>query len=141
MDFSDFGITRNHLKQSLMHSAAITAAGLVVITLMGVYTGSWATRNLSPAYVFYYVFLSVPVQELFFRGFVQTRLEKKIRPWAAVVVASVLFGAVHFYNPLLAGLALAAGLAWGYSFHIRKCLAGPVLSHTVLGLCLFLFVL
>ena len=141
MDFSPYGLTRNYMKQSLMHSAVITVAGLAVITLLGFYTNNWGMRDLGLVYVFYYIFLSAPLQELFFRGFVQTRLEKRFRPLVAVIMASAFFGAVHLYNPLLSGLTLTAGLAWGWSFHKRRNLMGPALSHSALGLYLFLFVL
>jgi membrane protease YdiL (CAAX protease family) len=141
MDLSAYGLTRKYIRQSLVHSALITAAGLAAITLLGFYTSSWGMRDLGLVYAFYYIFLSAPLQELFFRGLVQTRMERVLSPWVAVMVASVFFGAVHFYNPVLAGLTFAAGLAWGWSFHKRRNLAGPAVSHSVLGLYLFMFVL
>lgn len=87
------------------------------------------------------MFISVPFQELFFRGMVQTRLENLLNPGLAIAIASLIFALVHFFNPILVALTLAGGLAWGYSFHRKRNLAGPILSHAFLGIYLSLYVM
>lgn len=127
--------------ESLRHSVVITAAGALVITLSGVLTGSWGFQGFGLAHALYYVLLSVPLQEMLFRGLLQTRLEGLVRPWLAVSIASLAFGLAHLPDAILTALTIPAGLAWGYSFHRRRNLAGPVTSHACLGLYLFLFVM
>lgn len=40
--------------------------------------------------------LLVPVaEELFFRGYLQHSLQEKLKPWSAILVASILFAAIH----------------------------------------------
>lgn len=140
-DLSGIGITRMFLRESLMHSAAITALGLAVVTALGFLTGSWGMGAIGIYYILYYVVISVPVQEIVFRGVLQTRLEKMVRPVLAIALTSLLFGLVHIQNPLMVVLAVMAGLVWGWSFHRRRNLAGPIASHAVLGLYLFSFVM
>jgi membrane protease YdiL (CAAX protease family) len=136
-----YGITRDYMRESLRHSVIITASGILVITFLGTLTGSWGLQEFSIAYVLYYILLSVPIQETVIRGFLQTRLEGLVRPWIAILAASLIFGVIHMPDTLLAALTFSAGLAWGYSFHRKRNLAGPVASHACLGLYLFLFVM
>ena len=88
----------------------------------------------------FYVIVSVPLQEIIFRGILQTQLYRFGRR-NAIAASSILYSAIHFGNPLLLILTLIAGLFWGYSFSMYKTLAGPIASHAVLGVYLFLFVL
>jgi len=91
------------------------------------------------AWIIYYIVLSVPVQEIIFRGILQTELYRfgKLR---AVAISSIIFAAAHFASPLLVVLTFPAGLAWGYSFSRRGTLIGPMISHAILGLAIFIFV-
>lgn len=138
---SAYGITRKYMRESLRHSVIITVSGILVITFIGILTKSWGLQEFSIAYVLYYIILSVPVQEIIIRGFLQTRLEGMMRPWVAILIASIIFGLIHMPDALLTALTFSAGLAWGYSFHRKRNLAGPVTSHALLGLYLFLFVM
>ncbi|MBI2579933.1 MAG: CPBP family intramembrane metalloprotease [Candidatus Aenigmarchaeota archaeon] len=135
----DFGMTSNHLFPSMRHAAAITLAGFIVITAIG-YSSSFKSPDIDYAWMAFYILVSVPVQEILFRGVLQKRLYKFGRR-KAIITASILYSAIHFRNPLLMALTLAAGLLWGYSFSRHATLAGPAASHAVLGLYLFLFVL
>ncbi len=52
-------------------------------------------------------------EEIFFRGFAQTRLEARWGRWVAIAIASALFGLVHL-DPKQGSFAFAAGLWLGF---------------------------
>ncbi len=139
MQLHEFGVTRKEMLRSLRHAAIITATGIVVVTALGFLIGFKALQ-VDYAWLAFYVMISVPVQELVFRGILQTRLYRFGTP-LAIAVASVLYASIHFQTPVLVALTLASGMAWGYSFSRRPTLVGPIASHAVLGVFLFLFVL
>lgn len=139
MALHEFGITSKDMSHSLKHAAIITLIGFAVITLVGNLVGFKALQ-IDSAWLVFYVLISVPVQELVFRGIIQTRLYR-FGTITAITAATILYAAMHFQTPLLVGLTLVSGAAWGYSFSRRRNLAGPIVSHAVLGLYLFLFVL
>ena len=133
------GITRKHLRDSVRYNIIITVIGFFVVTALGLSVG-FKRIELDLIWLPFYVIISVPLQELIFRGIIQTslyRFDKKI----AVTASAILYAAVHYYDPTLVVLTLAAGLAWGYAFWKKPNLLGPVISHAVLGVYLFLFVL
>jgi len=54
------------------------------------------------------------MEEFLFRGWMQRGLERRLRPWSAIVVTAFVFAAVHaqlFGFPLRFGFALASGYA------------------------------
>lgn len=72
-----------------------------------------------------------PGEELFWRGFVQHSLP--LPAWAALVVASLIYAAVHVVsrNPMLVLAALVGGLGWGALFLLTGQLAPVVVSHAL----------
>jgi membrane protease YdiL (CAAX protease family) len=70
-------------------------------------------------------------EELLFRGFLITRLNAITKhPWLSVVVSSVIFGAVHFYqDPLAMVQIMIIALVLGGMFVIRGKLMAPILTH------------
>jgi membrane protease YdiL (CAAX protease family) len=73
-------------------------------------------------------------EEMFFRGFLQTNLERsghrRSRPYAALVIASFVFAAVHFSLLKLPGL-LALGLAMGYMSYRTNNLIVGAFAHAL----------
>lgn len=61
-------------------------------------------------------------EELMFRGVIQTRLERAMPLWAAVVVQAILFGVTHG-TPVQMGYAFLIGLALGF----LRCRTGSIL--------------
>lgn len=139
MELHRFGLTTRGMRHSMRHAFYITLVGIAVIVLVGSLV-SFKQLSINWQWLAFYVLVSVPLQELVFRGVVQTRLYR-FGTFAAVAAASALYAAVHFQNPLLVMLTFAAGTAWGYSFSRQPTLAGPIASHAVLGAVLFLLVL
>lgn len=59
--------------------------------------------------------LAVPVmEELVFRGLLLPTLARGMRPWAALVVTSLVFGTLHVLGPTNPGAATAYGFVLGY---------------------------
>jgi membrane protease YdiL (CAAX protease family) len=82
--------------------------------------------------------VAVPMEEVFFRGILQRRLEETVHPGVAVLVASLLFTLVHASvnvgsgGELLAfGLFFAFGLALGTSYHLTGNLLVPLTGHVI----------
>ena len=134
----DIGLTWQGAARSLRHACFITAIGIAVITLVG-YLFGFAPAGITTAWLLFYIIISVPIQEIIFRGIIQRYLHR-YGARRAIAVASIAYAAIHFYNPLLVVLTLIAGIAWGSSFHRTGTLIGPIVSHAILGAVLFAFV-
>lgn len=84
----------------------------------------------------YYIFLSVPVQELIFRGYVTWRLLNTFKSQTAVTVISVLiFTLAHlpFYSLLMLVLTFIMALIYLKNYLQYRNLAGPIISHAIVG--------
>jgi membrane protease YdiL (CAAX protease family) len=83
-------------------------------------------------------FVAVPMEEVFFRGTLQRRLEEIFHPAVAILAASLLFTLVHASitvssgGELLAfGLFFSFGLALGTSYHLTENLLVPLTGHVM----------
>jgi membrane protease YdiL (CAAX protease family) len=76
-------------------------------------------------------------EELFFRGFFQSRLAERWKPWVAILVTSALFGLVHF-DLVHSSFALLVGCFLGWIAHrarsVRPTIAAHVFNNTVVTL-------
>ncbi len=82
-------------------------------------------------------------EELFFRGFVITRLKSFFgSAWVAVVVSSVIFGLVHGYQGWLAMSQICVvALILGGLYVRRGSLVSPIIVHTLFDFIMLLIVL
>ena len=82
-----------------------------------------------------FVFVAVP-EELFFRGWVQNLLERRVGRWPALAIASVLFGLSHFnkrstyFNWQYVFLATIAGIFYGRAWRENRRVAASAITHT-----------
>jgi membrane protease YdiL (CAAX protease family) len=82
-----------------------------------------------------FVFVAIP-EELFFRGWVQNFLERRLGRRAALVAASVLFGLSHFnkrsahFNWRYVILATLAGIFYGRAWREHRRLPASTITHT-----------
>ncbi len=97
-----------------------------------------ASREASPA-VFMLMMLTLALgagvgEELFFRGYLQSRLVQRWGRWMGIGVSSLAFGLIHF-DPLHSTLACAIGLFLGWvaerAGSIRPAMLMHVLNNTV----------
>jgi hypothetical protein len=122
--------------------AVATAAGLLMARLGLEPTSGLSELGQVDARVFLVliplsVLVIAPTEELLFRGIVQGRLRGAFGPGAAILLASLLFGAIHFLNfggPLPARLAptltiAAVSLLFGYAYERTGNLLVPIVVH------------
>lgn len=68
-------------------------------------------------------------EEALFRGVIQTRLAIEFTPWAGVVIASLLFGLVHFISLSYAIFAALFSLYLGWLLLSSDNLLVPIITH------------
>jgi membrane protease YdiL (CAAX protease family) len=85
-----------------------------------------------------FVFVAIP-EELFFRGWVQNLLDRRLGRSGGLVLASILFGLSHFNKRNLPGqhfnwhyvlLASIAGIFYGRAWRERRRLPASTITHT-----------
>src|SRR5512136_1890874 len=88
-------------------------------------------------------FLLIPiVEELFFRGYVQTRLAEDYGAPAAILITALFFTFSHsqYYlapSPRNIGMVLTilfSAIAWGYAFHATRSLIVPIIAHATVNI-------
>ena len=142
---SQLGLSLAHPGRDVLISIPLGAAAFVIAAAFAEYLsrrrGQWfvptnADLGLQTAY---YVVLNAPIEEWFFRGFVQGGLGRWWgAPALALIAATVLFGGYHFldrwgWRPV-AG-ATVAGLALGVIYLWQPqpaSLLAPVLVHAAI---------
>lgn len=86
------------------------------------------------AYVFTFLFIAIP-EELFFRGWLQNLLERKIGRTPALLVTSAMFGLAHFnkravhFNWRYVLLAAIAGLFYGRAWRQDRRVSASAITH------------
>lgn len=87
----------------------------------------------------FYLLLGVPLQELCFRGMIQSFVRDlhgggRAGQVAAVLVATVSFSAGHlFWSLEYAAATVVPSLVWGAQFERDRTLVGVTLSHALVG--------
>ncbi|WP_353064231.1 CPBP family intramembrane metalloprotease [Tunturibacter psychrotolerans] len=91
--------------------------------------------KLVGAYLFTFLFIAVP-EELFFRGWLQNLLERRLGRTQALLLASTLFGLSHFnkravhFNWRYVLLAAIAGIFYGRAWRHSRRVAASAITHT-----------
>jgi hypothetical protein len=73
-------------------------------------------------------------EEALFRGVLQEALAGAVPGWAALLLASLVFGAAHWVTPTYAVLAAAVGLYLGGLYLISDNLLAPIVTHALYDL-------
>ncbi len=88
------------------------------------------------ALIFTFLFVAVP-EELFFRGWVQNLLERRLGRTASLLLTSTLFGLSHFnkravhFNWRYVLLAAIAGIFYGRAWRSERRVAASSVAHTL----------
>ncbi|MBB5318833.1 CPBP family intramembrane glutamic endopeptidase [Tunturibacter empetritectus] len=91
--------------------------------------------QLAGAYLFTFLFIAVP-EELFFRGWLQNLLERRLSRTQALLLTSVLFGLSHFnkralhFNWRYVLLAAIAGIFYGRAWRHDRRVGASAITHT-----------
>jgi membrane protease YdiL (CAAX protease family) len=141
----DFGLVVTHPLRDLLVAIPLGLAAFAIAVAFAAYlarrSGRWfiPTRADLLLQSAYYLILNAPIEEWFFRGFLQGSLARWWNaPVLALLLATVVFGGYHFldrwgWRPV-AG-ATAAGLALGLIYLWQPSppsLLAPVLVHATI---------
>jgi membrane protease YdiL (CAAX protease family) len=141
----NFGLVLNHPVHDLLVAIPLGVAAFAIAAAFSAYlsrrSGRWFVPTKPDLLIqsAYYLVLNAPVEEWFFRGFLQGGLARWWNaPVLALLVATAVFGGYHFldrwgWRPV-AG-ATAAGLALGLIYLVQPSppsLLGPVLVHAAI---------
>ena len=86
------------------------------------------------AWIFTFFFIAVP-EELFFRGWLQNLLEKRIGRYGALLLTACLFGLAHFnkrttgFNWRYVLLAAIAGIFYGRAWRQQRRVGASAVTH------------
>jgi uncharacterized protein len=86
------------------------------------------------AWLFTFFFIAVP-EELFFRGWLQNLLERRMGRWPALIVSALLFGLSHFnkravlFNWRYVLLAAVAGIFYGRAWMQQRRVGASAVTH------------
>jgi len=130
------------LKQAIAPKFILILSGCLGIYAVGVAVG-FATIDVtfSPliiVWLFRNLIFTVVAEEVFFRGFIQSRLQSSITspraPIYALVLSAILFGSVHIYGGWEYGLlATMAGVLYGYVFMKSGRIETSIFAHSALN--------
>ncbi|NRG45289.1 CPBP family intramembrane metalloprotease [Bacillus sp. CRN 9] len=86
------------------------------------------------------LFILVPGEEIFWRGFIQKRVMKYTTVSVGVFLSAFLYASVHFYSGywILALAAFIAGIFWGYLYIWKRSIPLLIVSHIIFDLMLFI---
>jgi membrane protease YdiL (CAAX protease family) len=92
--------------------------------------------GVAGAFIFTFFFIAVP-EELFFRGWLQNLLERRIGRLPALLLTSVIFGLSHFnkravyFNWRYVLLAAIAGIFYGRAWRQERRIGASSITHAV----------
>jgi hypothetical protein len=97
--------------------------------------GGWpGIARIAGAWVFTFLFIAVP-EELFFRGWLQNLLEKRLGRYGALLITACLFGLAHFnkraahFNWRYVLLAALAGIFYGRAWRTQRRVGASAVTH------------
>ena len=141
----DFGLTLAHPLRDVLISIPLGMAGFLVAAGFASYLAQRSGRLFVPdgrdlvTQCAYYIVLNAPIEEWFFRGFLQGGLTRWLgTPAVAVVIATAVFGGYHFldrwgWRPVVG--ATVAGFALGLIYIWQPAppsLLAPTLVHAAI---------
>ena len=117
------------------------AAYAPIAVVLGLWLGFLHFHALMPsggrvvlAWLFTFFFIAVP-EELFFRGWMQNLLERRVGPTRALLITSTLFGLSHFnkratlFNWRYVLLAALAGIFYGLAWRQQRRVGASAITH------------
>ena len=85
------------------------------------------------------LFIIGPGEEIYWRGFIQNTLSKKMGEHKGYIISVLLYAGVHIVtgNVMLVIAALVCGLYWGWLYKKEKSLLPVIISHAIWDLIIF----
>ena len=128
--FKDLGIG---LRETAIYTPIALALGLW-LDFLHLHWAWPGLRAIAGAWLFTFFFVAVP-EELFFRGWLQNLLEKRIGRYSALFVTACLFGLAHFnkrttnFNWRYVLLAALAGIFYGHAWREQRRVGASAVTH------------
>ena len=121
------------VREFLFYAPAAIALGLSLGFLH--FHALWSSlAHLSGAFVFTFFFIAVP-EEIYFRGWMQNLLERRIGRYPALFLTAVLFGLSHWnkrtvsFNWQYVVLAALAGVFYGRAWRQERRVGASAITH------------
>jgi CAAX protease family protein len=121
------------LREAAFYTPIALAVGLS-LGFLDFHPGWPALWRIAAAWIFTFFFIAVP-EELFFRGWLQNLLEKRVGRYSALVLTACIFGLAHF-NKRAAGfnwryvlLAALAGIFYGRAWRQERRVGASSVTH------------
>ncbi|WP_338469990.1 type II CAAX endopeptidase family protein [Niallia sp. XMNu-256] len=100
-------------------------------------------RYFAPSSFWHYLILFlviVPGEEIFWRGFIQKRLERKHDVRFAIILSTILYASIQIYSGYIIHIiaALFGGIFWGALYSWKRSIRINIISHIVFSVCLFI---
>jgi uncharacterized protein len=98
------------------------------------HSGWPAPARAAEAWIFTFLFVAVP-EELYFRGWLQNLLEKRVGRGGALILTACLFGLAHFnkraaiFNWRYVLLAAIAGIFYGRAWRAQRRVGASAVTH------------
>lgn len=85
------------------------------------------------------LFIIGPGEEIYWRGFIQNTLSKKMGETKGYIISVLLYAGVHIItgNVMLVIAALVCGIYWGWLYKKEKSLLPVIISHAIWDLTVF----
>ena len=85
------------------------------------------------------LFIIGPGEEIYWRGFIQNTLSKKMGETKGYIISVLLYAGVHIItgNIMLVIAALVCGIYWGWLYKKEKSLLPVIISHAIWDLTIF----
>jgi len=122
------------LREVLFYTPIALALGLT-LGFLHLHPGWPRLAQLLGAFLFTFFFIAVP-EELFFRGWLQNLLERRIGRYPALFLTATLFGLSHFnkravyFNWRYVLLAALAGIFYGRAWRQERRVGASAITHT-----------
>jgi len=121
------------LREAAFYTPLALALGLS-LGFLQLHSGWPGIARIAVAWVFTFFFIAVP-EELFFRGWMQNLLEKRLGHYAALLVTACLFGLAHFnkraahFNWRYVLMAALAGIFYGRAWRAERRVGASAVTH------------
>lgn len=128
--WNDLGIG---LREAALYTPVALALGLS-LGFLHVHAAWPGFAAIPIAWIFTFLFIAVP-EELFFRGWLQNLLEKRLGRYPALLVTALLFGLAHFnkrtafFNWRYVVLAALAGIFYGRAWRRQRRVGASAVTH------------
>ena len=102
-------------------------------------------KAFAPVSLWHYIvllFIIVPGEEIFWRGYIQKRLGIKMSATLSIVIATMLYASIQIYSGYFIHIiaALFGGIFWGILYEWKKSIRLNIISHFIFDLCIFILI-